>query len=173
MIIWINGAFGVGKSLIADELKKSLENCFVYDPEQVGYFLWDNFPENMKRNGDFQNIEMWRNFNYQILKYINENYSGILIVPMTINNKEYFDEIITKLKDNNLDVKHYILMAKKETIVDRLKNRGGDTVWAEEQIDKCLKAFNNQITETKIFTDNKKAEEIVLEIINKSGIILK
>lgn len=75
MMIWINGSFGIGKSETANTLHKKLINSFIYDPEQVGYFLWDNFPDDLKRKGDFQDIGMWRNFNYQILKYMNDNCS--------------------------------------------------------------------------------------------------
>lgn len=63
MILWINGAFGSGKSSIAEELSKKVGKSFVYDPEQVGYFLWDNFPEEMKMKGNFQHLQIWREFN--------------------------------------------------------------------------------------------------------------
>lgn len=172
MIIWINGAFGVGKSLIAEELNKRIDNSFIYDPEQVGYFLWDHFPDDMKRRGDFQDIEMWRDFNYQMIKYIQDHDSGTLIVPMTLVNKDYFDEIVTRLIGNGIDVRHFILTAEKDVIIKRLKDRSGDHRWAEQQIDKCLQAFDRDITETKIGTDSKTPDEIALEIAAKCNIVL-
>jgi len=48
MIIWLNGAFGIGKSTIAELLHSKIEISHKYDPEQVGYFLWDSFPTEMK-----------------------------------------------------------------------------------------------------------------------------
>lgn len=33
MIIWVNGAFGSGKSTIAEMLKSKIENSHLYDPE--------------------------------------------------------------------------------------------------------------------------------------------
>ena len=39
MILWINGAFGSGKTTIAQALANSYEKAHVYDPEKVGYFL--------------------------------------------------------------------------------------------------------------------------------------
>lgn len=71
--------------------------------------MGDNFPVKMKRKGDFQDIEIWREINYRMIKYMSDNYSGTLIIPMTLNNKKYFDEIITNLKEENIDVKHYII----------------------------------------------------------------
>ena len=38
MIIWINGAFGIGKSTIAETLNSKIKNSHIYDPEQVEYF---------------------------------------------------------------------------------------------------------------------------------------
>ncbi len=69
MIIWINGAFGSGKSSVAESICQKLTEAHLYDPEQAGYFLWDSFPEEMKRKGNFQHIPIWREFNYKILKY--------------------------------------------------------------------------------------------------------
>ena len=39
MILWINGSFGAGKTTVAYELERRLEKAFVYDPENIGYFL--------------------------------------------------------------------------------------------------------------------------------------
>ncbi|MDR3598044.1 hypothetical protein [Clostridium sp.] len=47
MIIWINGAFGSGKSTIAELLHSKIELSHIYDSEQVGYFLGDSFPTEM------------------------------------------------------------------------------------------------------------------------------
>ena len=58
MIIWLNGCFGVGKAATATMLHKFIANSHIYDPEQVGAFLWDNFPEPLKRKGDFQAMTM-------------------------------------------------------------------------------------------------------------------
>ena len=37
MIVWINGAFGAGKTLTAGEIHRRLPDSVVYDPEDVGY----------------------------------------------------------------------------------------------------------------------------------------
>ncbi|MDZ5001682.1 tunicamycin resistance protein [Clostridium perfringens] len=60
MIIWINGAFGSGKSTIAELLHLKIEISHIYAPEQVGYFLWGNFPDEIKRTGDFQDNSIYK-----------------------------------------------------------------------------------------------------------------
>ncbi|HBD65376.1 MAG TPA: tunicamycin resistance protein, partial [Clostridiales bacterium] len=44
MIIWINGAFGSGKTQTANELHRRIKNSYVYDPENIGFFIRDNIP---------------------------------------------------------------------------------------------------------------------------------
>lgn len=87
MIIWLNGAFGSGKTTCAFELNRRLPNSFVYDPENIGYFIRDNIPKEIQ-NPDFQDYGQWRLFNYEMLRYIVREYSGVIIVPMTINKHQ-------------------------------------------------------------------------------------
>ncbi|MHC1747106.1 MAG: AAA family ATPase [Cellulosilyticaceae bacterium] len=170
MIIWLNGAFGSGKSTLAELLHKKLKHSHLYDPEQVGYFLWDNFPKELKCKGDFQDIKIWREFNYKLLRYMNDNYEGILIVPMTIVNIEYYNEIIGNLIKDGIAVSHFILMADKDTIKQRLINRGEPAnSWAEQQIDRCLHAFNI-INGTKIDTDKLDLIEMVNLIMAEANL---
>jgi len=42
MILWINGAFGSGKTATANKLSRKLPNSFIYDPENVGCFIRQN-----------------------------------------------------------------------------------------------------------------------------------
>lgn len=39
MIIWINGAFGSGKTQTSYELQRRIPNSVVYDPEKIGFLL--------------------------------------------------------------------------------------------------------------------------------------
>ena len=39
----------MGKSITAELLHSKIEFSHIYDPEQVGYFLWDSFPKEMKQ----------------------------------------------------------------------------------------------------------------------------
>lgn len=170
MIIWINGAFGSGKSTTAESLHLRISNSHIYDPEQVGYFLWDSFPEGMKNKGDFQNINIWRSINYEIIKHIYDNYNGTLIIPMTIVNLEYYNDIIGKLIKDGIEIRVFVLMARKNTIKQRLLNRGEfPDSWAEKQIDRCLDYFERIIKGTKIYTDNlsvRTLTDFIIDTIN-------
>ena len=181
MILWINGAFGSGKTTAAFELRLKIKNSIIYDPENVGYFMWRN-SSNILKKGDFQDYELWREMNYKMLKLISDNFDGIIIVPMTLVNPEYYREIVEKLIDDGIEVRHFILYASKETILKRLSKRefmsvrrlrkGKGDSWAVQAIDRCIYSFDNYIKDEKIFTDNKRVDDIVAEIAKKSNIEL-
>ena len=105
MIIWINGAFGAGKTTPAEELHRRLPDALAFDPEFVGYILssWVPVPE----SGDFQDIPLWRKLVAEFATGMSADYGRALIVPMTLVNPVYRDEIfglISKAGDTILHV---------------------------------------------------------------------
>jgi RNase adaptor protein for sRNA GlmZ degradation len=172
MIIWINGAFGSGKTQTAFELQRRLTGAFVYDPENAGYFIRDNIPKGLELY-DFQDFIMWREFNYSMLKYITNKHDGIIIVPMTITNPQYFEEIIGKLQKDGFIIKHFVLGASKSTILRRLKSRfEGENSWPAQQIDRCIEAFSTELFKQYIDTENLSIQEVVEKIGELSKIEL-
>ncbi|MHC1685166.1 MAG: AAA family ATPase [Clostridiaceae bacterium] len=164
MIIWINGAFGSGKTQTAYELHRRVTDSFIYDPENAGFFIRKNIPRKLIC-GDFQDYHLWRNFNYSMLKYITSEYKGVIIVPMTIRNPQYFSEIVGNLRGDGLEIRHFVLSASKETLIKRLRSRGeGKKSWAAGQIDKCIEGFSNEVFNQHIKTDGLSIEEVVEEI---------
>ena len=56
MIIWVNGAFGVGKTQTSNELHRRIQNSFFFDAETAGYFIGsypyvsqDNFEDELNK----------------------------------------------------------------------------------------------------------------------------
>ena len=165
MIIWINGSFGVGKTTVANKLKEKINESIIYDPEDIGTYLYNTQPE--KKN-DFQDYELWRILNYEKLKDLSTKFKTI-IVPMTVTNIQYYVEIAGKLERDGVIVKQFILTASRETIIKRLDARGDSTEWAYNQVDRCIKAFD-EIQGDKINTDNISSEEVInyiIESLNK------
>ena len=164
MILWINGAYGSGKSTIARALHKKLDKSFLYNPENSGNFIRENVPERMWKD-DFQDYPMWRQVNVQMLKYLEKNHDGIIIVPMTIVRKKYYDEVITELRAAGVLLMHIILLANRETLFNRLIARGEETdSWCVEQIDRCVDALNEDIDGIKMDTNNRDVASIVSDI---------
>jgi hypothetical protein len=160
MIIWLNGAFGAGKTQTAYELNRRIPNSIIYDPEQIGFFINRNIPKELNK-GDFQNHPIWRELNYTTLKYIHNEYKGIIIVPMTIVNPQYFEEIVGKLREDGVIVNHFVLWANKDTLQKRLRSRGEKkNSWGEQQINRCLEGLSNAMFDNQIETDEMTIEQV-------------
>lgn len=171
MIIWLNGAFGAGKTQTAYALHRRLPGSYVYDPENAGYFIRRNVPASMGEE-DFQDYPMWREFNLRMLDYVAGRYEGDIIVPMTITDKAYHDELVGALSQK-YEVKHFILYAEKETLLRRLASRlEGRRSWAARQIDRCIKAFDEDIVEGKLHTDRMDVDEVAERVAALAGIVL-
>lgn len=172
MIIWINGAFGSGKTQTAHELHRRLAGSYIYDPENAGYFIRKNVPEEAACS-DFQHYPMWRDFNYAMLKYIKSTYSGVVIVPMTVTNPGYLQEMAGRLRDEGVEVRHFTLGASKEVVLKRLRKRGeGGGSWAAQQLDRCIEAFADPVFEHRLDTDHMTVEMSAERIAAMCGITL-
>ncbi|KLV24212.1 AAA family ATPase [Niallia circulans] len=173
MIIWINGTFGAGKTTTAYELVKRLEKAFVFDPERFGYVLMKNIPPALQKD-DFQDFPLWRETNYSLLKQITRDYDGIIIVPMTITNEAYFHEIISRLKNDQIIVKHVTLMASKATIKKRLRSRlEGEDSWAYKQAESRLKQLERSLFREHVDTNGLCIEEVIEKVAQAIGLNLK
>jgi hypothetical protein len=164
MIIWINGAFGVGKSHTAYELVRRLDNAFLFDPEKVGFFLRKHLPKTIQFD-DFQKIPLWRQQVLDSLLFCDQQ-QVITVVPMTIVDDEIFDFIIGGLKNRGTDIQHFALIATKATIEKRLINRRGKKSWNFQQVDRCFNALKKSKYSIHIDTDKNKLDEVV-ELIAK------
>ncbi|WP_433944183.1 AAA family ATPase [Paenibacillus sp. SN-8-1] len=154
MIIWLNGAFGAGKTQTAYELHRRIPNSFVFDPENAGYYIRDNIPIEVARS-DFQEHSLWRTFNYEMLTYITSKYEGTIIVPMTITNPEYWDEIVGQLRRDGLSLRHFTLTVTKDTLIRRLRSRfEGKGSWAAQQIDRCVRDLALEVFAEHVHTDH-------------------
>lgn len=171
MILWLNGAFGAGKTQTAYALQRRLPGSYVYDPENAGFFIARNLPGPLEE-GDFQDYPMWREFNYRMLEYSAGRYGGDIIVPMTLTNRAYYDELVGGLSRSH-EVRHFILCAEKKTLLRRLAYRlEGRRSWGARQIDRCLRAFDRDIPGVKIHTDRMDVEQVAERVAALAGLTL-
>jgi len=179
MLIWINGAFGSGKTLIAHGLQRRLSDARVTDPELLGFALHKMLRGSARQ--DFQDLPQWRAGVLATLIQAEAACDGQLIVPMSIVCDDYFDEIVGGLRSTGVDVRHYALTATAETIHRRLERRssyvigkvlGRDETWAIQQIDRCVAALNDARYATHVQTDDRTPDEVVEFIAGDAGLAL-
>ena len=119
VIIWLNGAFGAGKTTLAEELGRRLPDAVVYDPEQVGMMLWKFLPP----GGDFQHLPSWRELVVATAVSLRRHHADTLIVPMSLIREAYRDEILGGLADAGEQVMHVFLELDAAVLRERLNAR--------------------------------------------------
>ncbi|AXG76531.1 NUDIX hydrolase [Streptomyces paludis] len=153
MIVWINGAFGAGKTSTARELTDLLPNCTLYDPELTGAGLAQLLPQKrLAEVSDFQDLPIWRRLVVDTAAALLAEVGGVLAVPMTLLRQEYRDEIFGGLAARRIPVRH-VLLATDETILrKRIAGRSahGDDHeaneanrrWCDEHVEPYLAALS-------------------------------
>jgi hypothetical protein len=173
MLIWINGAFGSGKTQTAFELHRRLPSSIVYDPETVGYHLQKVIPASAALE-DFQDYPMWRELTYSTLAYLDQAHSGPILVPMTVTEPLYYWETVGRLRKAGVAVHPFTLLATKETLQKRLRKRGdGPRSWPYRQIDRCSEALASELFARHIETDELSVAETAEKIAAALGLALE
>ena len=176
MIIMINGAFGVGKTTIANMLQSEIKNSMIYDPEEIGYMLRNVIPIDIKRTesitGDFQDLDLWKELTVDVAKRLITKYNINLIVPMTIRKIEYLHFIYNGFKSVDEQTHHFFFFFCKETIYERLRLRGEEEGnWCFQQTDKCLEAYNQYDFGEYIDTEKVSINDIIQDIKEKLNLL--
>ena len=166
-IYWINGPYGVGKSTVANLLKGRLTKAYIFDPEQVGNSIRDNYPSEMFKE-TFEEYPLWLETNYKLLSDIYEKYDGDIIVPMTLLREESYLQIIKRLQDNGANVMYIFLDGDEQTLYHRMVELGREEVdgWCVKHIPACLKVQEEEKYAKHIDTVDKTPEEIVNHILH-------
>ena len=168
MIIWISGAYGVGKSTLAEALLKKINNCIIFDAEIVGDAVRENYP-NEPYGVIYEDYPLWCEFNYMLLRDVHNTFHHNILVPMTMVRQNSYDKIIQRLLDDGIDTKMIILEGSYQCVHDRILARGEEEgCWCMENIEMSSNGSKTVQNGYHISTDNRTVDElacIVLEYI--------
>ncbi|MEU6441867.1 AAA family ATPase [Streptomyces sp. NPDC047046] len=118
MIVWLGGTYGAGKTTTARELAALLPDARVFDTEEVGGLLRgilrDEWP------GNFQHWPMWRALVVETARQVLGYAGGTLVVPQTVLDEEYWDEIEAGFRAAGIPVRHFVLDADEATLRTRI-----------------------------------------------------
>ncbi|MER6689106.1 AAA family ATPase [Streptomyces minutiscleroticus] len=185
MLLWINGPFGGGKTQTAHEIRRRLPGSVVCDPEHVGFGLHRMLPPGLR--GDFQDLAAWRQGVYEVLDLALTGHDGVVIAPMTVVEPAYFEETVGRLRDKGHDVRHFTLLAERETVLRRLRERGFGRLlglvagkdaplrresWAVEQLDRCLERLREPEFAEHLWTDRTSVSRTADRIAVLAGLTL-
>ncbi|NEE14158.1 tunicamycin resistance protein [Streptomyces sp. SID7499] len=183
LLVWINGPFGAGKSTVTDELSRAAGEVIVFDPEEVGFHLRTWVP--LPASGDFQDLACWRDVVGQTCAAFARHYpSRLLLVPMTVVNDDYRQEIFDILRKSTDQVLHVWLSVTRQTLADRITHQ---VIWPDDperdaevrawrlaQIDGAMTAESRLGADTVVLpTDDTRprqlAERILAEAARRTG----
>lgn len=156
MFVLINGAFGIGKSTVARELKSLLPKSVIFDPEWVGFVL-RRIPG--RRISDFQDLTSWRQLAVMGARCFGAIRTPV-IIPMAFSNSGYLDEVRAGLARSRQPVLHFCLTAPVEVVRERLTARGeplGDPAWSwvHRRAAECCEAHQSSDFATHVPTEKR------------------
>ena len=165
MIYWLNGAYGVGKTTVAEALQPLLRNAHIFDPEMVGNGIRDNYPDSLFCE-TYEEYPIWLETNYKLLKDLYERYDGDIIAPMTLLQESSYTAIIGRLLGDGIPARYIYLDADEATLKHRMIDSGREEPdsWCVGHIPVCLAAQAADTHAVHIPTVNRTPEDIADEI---------
>ena len=173
MLIWINGAFGAGKSTVATALLEAIPDAMLYDPEEIGYLLHQLVPDS--ETGDFQDLPIWRTLVADTAVAMLRHYKRTLVVPMTLVNASYQQEIFDSIRARGYPIRAFSLIVSEVELRRRITaqvihpdNESLDAAthtWRLDQVDHCVSALHDPALWAPISNENRLVSDIVAEIL--------
>ena len=170
MIVMLNGSFGVGKTSTARALVERLPGAIVFDPELVGSMV-RAITEGVRRGpedtDDFQDIALWRSLTVETARQLYQRYERPLIVPMTLANPAYLDEVRAGFARITPRLHHFCLVAPLETVQARLRARGdAEGSWAFRKAARYVPVLSDPRFREHIDTVGASPPEIAERIVD-------
>jgi AAA domain-containing protein len=186
MLLWINGPFGGGKTQTAHEIQRRLPGSVICDPEHAGFGLHRTLPPELR--GDFRDLTSWRQGVVEVLDLALTKREGAVIAPMTVTDPVCFEETVGRLRELGHDVRHFTLLAQRETVLRRLRERGFGYLlrhvtgknatlrresWAVRQLDHCLERLPEPEFAEHLWTDHSTVPKTADRIAVLAGLTLR
>lgn len=138
--------------------------------------------------GDFQDLASWRQGVVEVLDLALTERDGVVIAPMTVTDPGHFAETVGRLRELGHDVRHFALLAERETVLRRLNERGVGHLlqfmagknaglrresWAVRKLDHCLERLREPEFAEHLWTDHSSVPKIADRIAVLAGLTLR
>lgn len=178
MIIWLNGAFAAGKTTLAEELHRRLPEALPFDPEYVGYILIKWAPP--ASTGDFQDIPLWRKLVAEFAAGLAQDYGQTVIVPMTLVNQAYREEIFELIEKSGSSILHVFLDVPSAELHRRIEEQvihaedaDADTNAREfrrSNVERCVEARQHLASDTLVLRgDQHTPDELATLVLDAAS----
>lgn len=119
MLIWLNGAFGGGKTTAAGLLAERLPDARVFDPEWVGYMLKANVQD--REYSDFQQLPPWRTLVPVVIGELSRWTGQHVVAPQSVLVPGYWRELEAGCTAQGLELLHVVLDASPSVLESRIR----------------------------------------------------
>jgi len=168
LVVWINGAFGVGKTAVAEALVPRLPGAVIFDPERIGFILREVVPAD-ERTDDFQDIPAWAAMTCAGVTSLARCRARPVVVPMTVVDQSIFDELFGGVRRSGVRVVHVTLMASTDVIAARLRERGEDERWALARVERCASALASDHFAVHLDAEGESPSQLAASIVGLVG----
>jgi hypothetical protein len=170
VIVFLNGAFGIGKTKVARLLVAHVPRACVFDPEVLGMALQRVSRLTGRRVDDFQDLPSWRRLTIAGLR-IARLFYPIVIVPMAFSEVSYLNQIREGVGRFEPSVLHFCLVAPFEVVRERLLRRGhADVAWQCRRASECCRAHRDGEFARHVDAVGRNPEVIALELAAAIGL---
>jgi cytidylate kinase len=173
MIVYINGAFGIGKTTVAELLVARVSDAILFDPELVGAVLTQTLGA-VDPKRDFQQYESWSELVGACLRSFRNAYPGsTMIVPMSLLEERTRNRTIAEMRRADADFCPFTLVAETGELERRIRGREcseASRTWCLQHVAAAPQAQTEDVTviDTTSLTPEAVAGRI-LDAIAKRG----
>ena len=144
MILLLNGAFGIGKTTLAEALIAERPEWVLFDPEDVGQVLRRAL-HRVQPVEDFQEYAGWGRLVVATARELRET-GRDLVLPICIADRERYAAVVAGLRAVDEDLRTFCLLAPVEVVHARLRSRGdAHDGWAGARSVGCIEAHRDPL----------------------------
>lgn len=144
MILLLNGAFGIGKSTLAETLIETRPEWVLFDPEDVGQVLRRAL-HRVQPKEDFQEYEGWVPLVAATARELRRE-GRHLVLPICIADRERYAALVEALREVDGTLRSFCLVAPVEVVHRRLAERGdAPNGWAGVRTQGCVETHRDAL----------------------------
>jgi predicted kinase len=166
VIVWINGAFGSGKTTTAGLVAKMLDGAQLFDPEYVGYML---MPFVESPTGDFQDLRLWRHLVIETMTGLAQQYPHPWVAAMSLINAAYRAEILGGIRGRGVKVHEFVLCVPEQQLrarieADQVESKARQ--WRHDHVNQALTTFAS-LTDATIIDASLTPEQVAAAVTSQ------